>query len=668
MNRFRSFFAVIVFFLPIVGFSQADSTVMPGPSFKDVLNLKSVGSPRISPDGRSIVYTERSVDWEKNGYDTEIWLARDGEELFQLTRTKDGSSTSPAWSPDGKWISFLSSRDKGTQIYLIRTAGGEAVKLTDQKEGVNSYRWSPDGRQIVFTSTDSLDKDMEDRKKLYGEFEVDDAEYRMSHLWLMDVDPDGEPEAKRLTSGMDFTVGNFDWSPDGKKIAFDHRPDPLIQSWGDTDISILDVETGAITPLVSQEGPDSDPEWSPDGRWILFDTAMKEKFYYYKNSELAKIPSDGGDFTLLTEAFDENPSAVRWTEKGIYFMASQKTFRYLYLLDPVNGSIKKIADTPENLNSVDFADDGRTATILAYDRTTLPEVYRASLDSYHPSKVTKMTDQVKDWPLGTREVVAWKSRDGAEIEGILWKPEGYDPTRRYPLFVIIHGGPTSTSRPLPVSSYVYPSLQWLAKGALILEPNYRGSAGYGEKFRMLNVRNLGVGDAWDVESGVDDLIRKGMAHPDSIGAMGWSQGGYISAFLTTNSTKFKAISVGAGISNWVTYYVNTDIHPFTRQYLKATPWDDMGVYLKTSPMTNIKKARTPTLIQHGEFDRRVPIPNAYELLQGLRDMDIESKLIVYKGFGHGISKPKEQLAATWHNWQWFAKYIWGEEVQVPLKE
>ena len=173
---------------------------------------------------------------------------------------------------------------------------------------------------------------------------------------------------------------------------------------------------------------------------------------------------------------------------------------------------------------------------------------------------------------------------------------------------------------------------------------------------------------WDVESGVDHLITLGYIDAERVGAMGWSQGGYISAFLTTNSTKFKAISVGAGISNWVTYYVNTDIHPFTRHYLNATPWEDMDVYLKTSPMTNINKATTPTLIQHGEFDRRVPIPNAYELFQGLQDVGVEAKLIVYKDFGHGISRPKEQLAAQWHNWQWFAKYIWGEDVKIPLEK
>jgi dipeptidyl aminopeptidase/acylaminoacyl peptidase len=215
---------------------------------------------------------------------------------------------------------------------------------------------------------------------------------------------------------------------------------------------------------------------------------------------------------------------------------------------------------------------------------------------------------------------------------------------------------------------VYPLIQWIEKGALVLRPNYRGSTGYGEKFRSLNVRNLGVGDMEDVMSGVDFLIKQGFIDADKMGCMGWSQGGYISAFLTTNTTRFKAISVGAGISNWVTYYVSTDIHPFTRQYLKATPWKDMAIYQKTSPMTNILKARTPTLIQHGEFDKRVPISDAYELLQGLQDNGVPVKLVVYKGFGHGISKPKEQLAALWHNYQWFGKYVFGEEIELPVVE
>jgi dipeptidyl aminopeptidase/acylaminoacyl peptidase len=278
-----------------------------------------------------------------------------------------------------------------------------------------------------------------------------------------------------------------------------------------------------------------------------------------------------------------------------------------------------------------------------------------------------MSAQINGWNTPLNEVIQWKSKDGAIIEGILLKPRNFDPKKKYPLLVVIHGGPTGVDRPDPVPTYVYPIMQWVEKGAVVLRVNYRGSAGYGAKFRALNVRNLGVGDMWDVMSGVDFLIQRGIVDSSKMGCMGWSQGGYISAFLTTNTNRFKAISVGAGISNWVTYYVNTDITPFTRQYLQATPWSDMEVYKKTSPMTNINKAQTPTLIQHGEFDKRVPIPNAYELYRGLQDRGIPSKLIVYKGFGHGINKPRERLAAVWHNWQWFGKYIFGENIDIPVE-
>jgi dipeptidyl aminopeptidase/acylaminoacyl peptidase len=655
---------LLVFALVMVLNGQAEE--VPVPAFKDVLSLKSVGAPVISPDGLSILYTVREADWGKNRYDTEIWLYKKGKEPFQLTRTADESSTSPAWSPDGKWISFTSSRDEKTQVYLIRPDGGEAFKLTDHKEGINSYRWSPDGKKIAFTSTEPETETAKSREKQYGRFAVEDAEYRLTHLWVFDFDPENPGELKRLTEGDEFTVGSFRWSPDSAKIAFDHRPDPLINSYTKSDISVLDLDSGKIFPLVTQAGSDGGPKWSPDGKWILFQTKMGDN-RYFTLSKIARIPASGGEITVLTESFDENLSAIEWTEAGIYCLASQKVYRSIFLLDPESGEVKKISDTPENIFSCDFASDGKTIAFYGFDRTTRPEIYLTRIDDYDPKPVTRMTDEVKTWKTGSREVIDWKSKDGTSIEGILWRPAEFDASKKYPLLVIIHGGPSATSRPVLVSGGVYPYLQWLNKGALILQPNYRGSAGYGAKFLALNVRNLGVGDMWDVESGVDYLIKQGMVDPDRVGAMGWSQGGYISAFLTTNSKKFKAISVGAGISNWVTYYVNTDIHPFTRHYLAATPWDDMDIYLKTSPMTNIKKASTPTLIQHGEFDRRVPIPNAYELFQGLQDVGVEAKLIVYKDFGHGISRPKEQLAAQWHNWKWFAKYIWDEDVEIPIE-
>ena len=201
----------------------------------------------------------------------------------------------------------------------------------------------------------------------------------------------------------------------------------------------------------------------------------------------------------------------------------------------------------------------------------------------------------------------------------------------------------------------------------MLMVNYRGSGGYGEKFRSLNVENLGLGAIQDIHSGIDYLDHQNMIDTSRMGCMGWSHGGFISALMATTSKRFKAISVGAGITNWKTFYSNTDLHPETRQYLKSTPWSNPSIYEKTSPITYINQASTPTLIQHGEYDARVPIENAYELLQGLRDMDVDTKLVIYKGLGHRIYKPKERLAAIWHNWQWFGKYLFEEEITLPIE-
>ena len=376
---------------------------------------------------------------------------------------------------------------------------------------------------------------------------------------------------------------------------------------------------------------------------------------------------DGGAPKELATDFDENLNGARWTERGIFATAIQKTQAHLFRIDPASGAVRLALDNPQLLFSFTTTDSGRRFALRADNGDDLPEVYAWSPGT-SPQRISRMTAQITHWRVAESEVISWQSRDGTEIEGVLHKPDDYDPDKKYPLLVVIHGGPTGVDRPTPVYGYVYPINQWLYKGALVLRVNYRGSAGYGEAFRSLNVRNLGVGDAWDVLSGVDHLAEQGMIDTSKMGCMGWSQGGYISAFLTTNTDRFQAISVGAGISNWMTYYVNTDIHPFTRQYLQATPWEDEAIYRKTSPMTNITQASTPTLIQHGEFDRRVPIANAYELVQGLRDNDVPSKLIVYKGFGHGITKPKERLAALWHNWQWFNKYLWDEEVKLPFEE
>jgi len=472
-------------------------------------------------------------------------------------------------------------------------------------------------------------------------------------------------EATALIDSVDYTIEEFKWSPDGTTIAFSHAPDPLINSFFDTDISILNVADKKIRSLVANPSADFFVDWAPDGQHILYSSSLSNRTSnYYKNGQLFKMSAQGGESVQLAANFDENLNGLAWTPQGIYATAWQKTNRGIFKIDPISGTVSSVLQTPTQILGFSANKAGNRLAFHGETGNDIREVYAFDASTKQSTKLTNFSRQIANWKTAQSEVISWKSKDGATIEGILHKPMDYDPNKQYPLLVMIHGGPTGIDRPTPVPGYVYPVLQWLDKGALVLRPNYRGSAGYGEKFRELNVENLGVGDAWDVHSGIDHLAAQGLIDTTRMGSMGWSQGGYISAFLTTSSNRFKAISVGAGISNWMTYYVNTDIHPFTRQYLKGTPWDKPAVYEKTSPMTYINNATTPTLIQHGEFDRRVPIANAYELLQGLRDKKVPAKLAVYKGFGHGISKPKERLAAIWHNWQWFNEYIWEEKVEM----
>ena len=635
------------------------------PTFDQIIELKRPGGVDIAPDGSTVAFTVTEANWEDNAHETEIFLASASSGgPIQLTRAKK-SSSSPAWSPDGKWIAFTSDRKDKRQIYLIRPDGGEARGITSVDEGVGAFGWSPDGKSIAFTMTDPKPDAHKERDKKYGEFDVVDRDYRMTHLHVVAVDPAATdpPTPRRLTSGS-FTVGSFDWAPDGAAIAFDHRVDPNLNNGGTADISIVSVADGSIRKLVTQSGPDTRPVWSPDGQQIAFSSAMANPSFYYTNTRIAVIPAAGGTIRVVSGDFDEQPSIVDWAPSGILFAGLEKISSRLYRLDPASGTFTALTPpSGASAGGFSFSRDFSTVAWTSGDAKAFPEIYVASTATIAtPKKLTSFGEQIKGWTVGSREMISWKSTDGAVIEGVLHKPADFQAGRRYPLLVIVHGGPTGISRPFRVQTGgPYPMEQWLAKGALILEPNYRGSAGYGEKFRSLNVRNLGVGDAWDVLSGVDHLVALGLADRDRLGVMGWSQGGYISAFLATHERQiFKAISVGAGISNWMTYYVNTDIHPFTRQYLGATPWDDPAIYAKTSPMTYIKQAKTPTLIQHGEFDTRVPTPNAYELYQGLQDVGVPVKLIIYKGFGHGLNKPKAARAAMEHNWEWFEKHIWGD--------
>jgi dipeptidyl aminopeptidase/acylaminoacyl peptidase len=695
--------------LPQSSRAQAKHT----PTIQEALSLKSIGSPKISPDGRLVAYEVQEADWKGNDYVRQLWLVNvETGKSIPLTRGKK-SAGGADWSPDGHWLAFVTERESsaiepfteaaqeelkgekkdekkddkkesepgkpaGTQIWLISAAGGEAWQLTKAETDISEFHWSKNSQSIGFTANAPESKASKDRKEKYSDYDVFEKDYRQNQLWTVDVAEAQKTYlplgAKRVVTDLTINVADFSWSPDCTQIAFSATANPLLAYNGNQDIYLLDLSrNNTVKKIIALPGPQSNPLFSPDGKMLAFQTALAQAYYYYANDHIAVVqlpavlskPATAvSDVRDLTAGFDEDPYAFDWGPDGIYFAAAQKTNAHIFRVDPQSGAIGRITSPDAILvETASFTPDFKTVAFIAPSPTQMEELYVSRVSPFAPKKLTDMTAQVRDWNLGTAELVSWKSQDGTVIEGVLRKPADYDARRKYPLLVKIHGGPTGTSRPtLSPVTYTYPVQQFLAKGAVVLEPNYRGSAGYGAAFRALNVRNLGVGDMWDVMSGVDDLIAKGIVDPNKLGAMGWSEGGYISSFLATHTDRFKAISEGAGISDWMTYYVNTDITPFTRQYLHATPWDDPEIYAKTSPISTIKQAKTPTLIQQGANDKRVPVPDSYELYRGLEDQGVESRMVLYTGFGHGVNKPKSQRALLQSNLDWFNHYIWNDAI------
>jgi dipeptidyl aminopeptidase/acylaminoacyl peptidase len=692
---------------PLAGFGQGDHVA----SLAESLSRTTIRAPSIAPDGRTVAYLRRETDWKDNEFVAQLMLANVATgQSMQLTRGK--KSAGPAeWSPDGHWLAFVTEREANAiepvppepketaakepgksespdaakpaakQIWLIAPDGGEAWSLTKSETNVEDFHWAKDGKSILFTATEPPNKAGKSRKERYSGYDVVEKDYEQHQLWSVDaaagIAQQRPQPATQLTSDPTLNINSFAISPDSARVAFSAGHTPLLAFMKDEDIYLMDLphpgSKAAPAKIIALPGPDRSPMFSEDGKQLAFVSSLAQPKFFYANSHVAVVDLDAvlkkpaatpAEVRDLTHSFDEDPDAIGWVHGGLYFGAVQKMTAKLFRLDAAASQVHPVS-TEDGLIVLEASvtPNGETIAFTADDATHLTELYTCSAKNCAPKKLTDMTAQVSGWKIGSVEAVSWKSKDGTVIEGVLHKPADYDPKRKYPLLVKIHGGPTGVSQPrfLP-SDYAYPVQAFLDKGALVLEPNYRGSAGYGAKFRALNVRNLGVGDMWDVMSGVDALIAKGIVDPNRLAAMGWSQGGYISAFLTTHTDRFKAISVGAGISDWTTYYVSTDITPFTPQYLGATPWEDPQIYAKTSPITTIRQAKTPTLIQQGSADHRVPVPDSFELFRGLLDQHVDARLILYTGFGHGIDKPKSALALLQANLDWFSHFIWNEPI------
>jgi dipeptidyl aminopeptidase/acylaminoacyl peptidase len=630
-----------------------------------MIKYKRLLGTAISPDGKWVAYTvsEPLMDGEKSEYRTHIFLANADDKIdFQFTQG-DKSCTNPKWSPDGKWLAFLSARGgEKNQIWLIRPYGGEAEKLTDAKSGVNNFLWSPESKRLAYTMNDSLSKQEEKDNKEKRDAIVVDENFKFSHLYVIPVDKNGKGErpAKRLTKG-EFHVGSFDWSPDGKWVAFDHQATPRVNDWPTTMISLVPSDSGAVKPLFTKTVADN-PKFSPDGQWIAFEHDAGDT-RWARRSEIYVMSVNGGAPRKLSDTFDNQANLWGWSGDGkeVFYSETERTSPRVFAT-LVNGGKPRVITTGNGIFSgASFSKDTKMMAAVHQTPEQLPHVVVSPTLKFSPTKITNVNHDFPALAMGRTEVIKWKSKDGKEIEGLVTYPVNYAANRKYPLLLNIHGGPAGVfTENYTAASSVYPLQAFAAAGYVVLRPNPRGSSGYGVEFRRANINDWGFGDYDDDMAGVDLLIAKGIAHPDSLGVMGWSYGGFMTSFIITRTNRFKAASVGAGVTNLMSFTGTADIPGFLPDYFHGQPWDNLAAYQKHSAMFNIKGVSTPTLILHGEKDLRVPLSQGQEFYNALKQQGCPVQMVVYPRTPHGPQEPKFILDIGNRLLSWFEQYIRGK--------
>ncbi len=635
--------------------------------FDDVMKLKSVGSPQISPDGKWVVYTVTVADMKENASNSDLWLvgATEGAKARQLTRHPK-NDTLPRWSPDGKWIAFLSARTEPQQLHLISPDGGEAEKLTESKTAVGAFQWSPDGKRIAYLAPDPPTEAEEKQQKDKDDARAVDRNFHMTHLWVIDVE---SKKARRLTHGA-YTVSDPQWSPDGKWLAYVTRPTPKADDGGLSDIWVMAADgSGGARRLAGGPGPEFSPRWSPDGRWLAFvgrpdspSTVQYERIYI--------VDASGGNRRELSRAAEYNPQALEWSADGkwLYFTAAHGTLVDLFAVAADNSSVRRVSEAKGVLGAYSLSRDGATVVFTWGDSEHPTDVYSSKLDAFQPLRLTDTNPQVKELALGRTEIIRWKSRDGMEIEGLLLYPVNYETGKKYPLLVQVHGGPSGVYLQSFMAGWANSGQVWAGKGWACFYPNFRGSSAYGEAFQRANINGWGKGDYQDIQSGIDMLIARGLADPERTAQAGWSYGGYMTAWTITQTTRFKAAMVGAGLTNMFSMYSTNDLQRVLEDYFSSQPWQKPEAYIEASAMNFIRQARTPTLILHGASDQRVPPGQAQELYMGLKKNGVPVEMVTFPREPHGLGEPRHQLDKMKREYAWIASHTLGQGLPAGAAE
>ncbi|MEO6050237.1 MAG: S9 family peptidase [Pyrinomonadaceae bacterium] len=655
---FRKIIFLIIILSAVSFLADAQATWSPEMQIK----VKAIGSPRVSPDTTRIVYTVSNevLTADKSEYVSQIWLAStDGNDNMQLTFA-DKSSTNPKLSPDGKWIAFLSTRkDNKSNLYLLRVGGGEAEALTDVKSNITDFEWSPDGKWIAYAMTDAKSDDEEKNDKGKNDFRWVDENIKMARLYVMPVQKDaaGKHETRKLTEN--YSVSAFNWSPDGSKIVFSHVKDPRADFWMTSDVSTVDVASGKVTGFVNTAAAETSPVYSPDGKWIAM-VVSDNPPRWAQSGNINIFPASGGTPKIMPVSHDGQPNIVGWSpDSGEIVLSEAKgTGTSIYKANATDGTIKEIKYSNSVISAISMARDGSAYSFVIQSSSKPPEAGIIKTGSETTTRISYANSESEKMPVGKTVLIKWKSKDGREIEGLLTYPNGYVAGTKVPFILNIHGGPAGVFNQSYIGGRgVYPLATFASRGYAILRANPRGSSGYGTEFRRANFKDWGGMDYQDLMTGVDKVIEMGVADPNRMGVMGWSYGGYMTSWIVTQTKRFKAASAGAPVTNLMSFNGTADIPAFVPDYFGGQSWEIPEVYVKHSAMFNIKGVSTPTLIQQGDADVRVPISQGYEFYNALKLQGVPTKMLVLPRQPHGPTEPKMQIAAMQANLDWFEKYL-----------
>ena len=674
----------LVFLLPVIaGAQQAPKR---GITPEDYFRFEVASDPRVSPDGSHVVYVVSRVDRAQNRRIPAIWItSTDGSAPAKILVDESWSPTSPRWLPDGKSVSFVSARspdDTGTvaarrtnaaraQLWVMTPGSAAPRRVSSLKDGVSNCTWSPDGVLAACLSrTGPSDRWPEGKERSdvrhYSRiaYKFNDSGWyddRRSHIWIIDT---RSGPARQLTEGDEWNDTDPQWSPDGTRIAFvSNRTGHEYDLDRNADVWVIGASGGPLTRISTADGPDNSPRWSPDGRSIAFLSAAQEE----DPVQLMVAPATGGPAIDIAPDLDLLPSDLQWVDRDrLYFGSITRGETQLFRVDPATKRISQMTSGPRAVRSVNVAANGRTMVYLVNDFTHMDDVYAAQVPWAQERKLTSLNAPLwSQLSLAAVERLSFKSADGLDVDGFLVKPVGFQPGKKYPLILSIHGGPAGQYG----VDWSHEFQVYAAKGWGVLFTNPRGSTGYGRKFQRGIVDEWGGKDYVDVMTGVQTaLARNPWIDSTRLGVTGGSYGGFMTNWIVGHTNLFKGAVTLRSISNFISDDGTRDGAYGHRNDFGGDIFERMDFYWERSPLKYVQNVTTPILILHSDNDYRVPIEQGEQWFRALKHFNKTAEIVFFPRENHNLTRsgePKHIVESL--NWQlyWFDKYVEGKQDVVP---